>query len=230
MDKFKNKYRIPSNRLQNWDYSQHAAYFITICTQKREHFLGKIVNSEMILSKYGKIVELEIMQMSTYYKGVIVDDWVIMPNHIHFIVVLSGTVVETIHELSDNDTVHESFDNDTVHESFDNDTVHESFDNDTVHESFDVETIHELSLQQRQQQQRQNKRRILRRQMLIPKIIGKFKMKTSKQMNIHRNSMGRKNWQSNYYDHIIRNNKSYENIRNYIYNNPKNWQNDKLYK
>ncbi len=55
-------------------------------------------------------------------------------------------------------------------------------------------------------------------------------MKTSKQMNIHRNSMRCKNWQPNYYDHIIRNNKFYENIRNYIYNNPQNWQNDKFKK
>ncbi|MEZ4890791.1 MAG: hypothetical protein R2779_09675 [Crocinitomicaceae bacterium] len=42
MDKFKNKYRIPSARLQNWDYGSNGAYFITICTQNGEHFLVKL--------------------------------------------------------------------------------------------------------------------------------------------------------------------------------------------
>ena len=49
-DKFQNKYRIPSTRLQNWDYGQHAAYFVTICTQGRECFLGDVVNGAMNLS------------------------------------------------------------------------------------------------------------------------------------------------------------------------------------
>lgn len=44
-DKFKNKYRIPSARLQNWDYGANATYFITICTKNREHFFGKIIPS-----------------------------------------------------------------------------------------------------------------------------------------------------------------------------------------
>jgi len=47
MDKFKNKYRISSARLQSWDYGANGAYFITICTKNREHFFGKIVNNEL---------------------------------------------------------------------------------------------------------------------------------------------------------------------------------------
>ncbi|WP_303917520.1 hypothetical protein [Draconibacterium sediminis] len=43
-DKFRNKYRISSARLQNWDYGRHAAYFVTICTQGREHYFGNIVD------------------------------------------------------------------------------------------------------------------------------------------------------------------------------------------
>ncbi len=54
MDKFKNKYRIPSARLQNWDYGWNAAYFVTICTADREHYFGKIENDEMIYSIIGK--------------------------------------------------------------------------------------------------------------------------------------------------------------------------------
>jgi hypothetical protein len=44
MDKFKNKYRIPTSRLQGWDYGVNGCYFVTICTQNREHYLGEIVD------------------------------------------------------------------------------------------------------------------------------------------------------------------------------------------
>lgn len=43
-NKFQNKYRISSARLKNWDYGNNSAYFITICTRKREHFFGEIVS------------------------------------------------------------------------------------------------------------------------------------------------------------------------------------------
>jgi hypothetical protein len=45
MDKFNNKYRIPSARLQSWDYGANGAYFITICTQNREHLFGEILDT-----------------------------------------------------------------------------------------------------------------------------------------------------------------------------------------
>ena len=53
-EKFKNKYRISSARLSNWDYSSDAAYFITICTANREHYLGTIINAKMQLSPIGE--------------------------------------------------------------------------------------------------------------------------------------------------------------------------------
>ena len=46
-NKFQNKYRIPSTRLQTWDYGTNCASFITICTQNREHFFGTIQNDNM---------------------------------------------------------------------------------------------------------------------------------------------------------------------------------------
>ncbi|WP_321346028.1 hypothetical protein [uncultured Draconibacterium sp.] len=58
-DKFRNKYRISSARLQNWDYGRNAAYFVTICTQGREHYFGDVVDGEMQLSAIGEIAETE---------------------------------------------------------------------------------------------------------------------------------------------------------------------------
>ncbi len=63
-EKFQNKYRISSSRLQNWDYASKGAYFITICTQNRVHYFGKIENGEMQLNHIGKIVESEWIKTS----------------------------------------------------------------------------------------------------------------------------------------------------------------------
>jgi len=80
--------------------------------------------------------------------------------------------------------------------------------------------IHELPRQQQKQRQQQ------RRKMLLSKIVGRFKMNSAKQINQMRNTLGISVWQRNYYEHIIRNDKSLENIRNYIINNPAKWQDD----
>jgi REP element-mobilizing transposase RayT len=67
-EKFQNKYRIKSNRLQNYDYSSSGAYFITICTKNREHFFGKIINGKMVLNDLGKIVKSEWKKQGYYEK------------------------------------------------------------------------------------------------------------------------------------------------------------------
>lgn len=58
-DKFQNKYRIQSARLQTWNYGLVASYFVTVCTANRRPFFGKIVGGKIILSEIGKIVERE---------------------------------------------------------------------------------------------------------------------------------------------------------------------------
>jgi putative transposase len=101
-DKFQNRYRIPSNRWQFWDYSDPGSYFITICIQYRAEILGVIINGEMHLSEYGEIAKNEFNEMRHYNERAILDEWVIMPNHVHFIITLReyGAPVEKIHEFS----------------------------------------------------------------------------------------------------------------------------------
>lgn len=57
MDKFIDKYRIPSSRLQSWDYGANAIYFITICTHHGRCFFGNIEEDKMILNEIGKIAK-----------------------------------------------------------------------------------------------------------------------------------------------------------------------------
>ena len=78
-----------------------------------------------------------------------------------------------------------------------------------------VGVIHELPLRKSPIQSSQQ-----RRKMLLPKIIGRFKMNSAKQINQIRNTPGLSVWQRNYYEHIIRNEESLNNIRKYIINNP----------
>ncbi len=84
------------NRLKNYDYSQSGAYFITICVKDMECILSKIsenktnnVGADTIrprLTKYGVIVDNAINSIESHYDTIIVDRYVIMPNHIHLMI------------------------------------------------------------------------------------------------------------------------------------------------
>jgi REP element-mobilizing transposase RayT len=100
------------NRLSGYDYSRNGAYFITICVKDRAELLGTIESTDNAavgancvrprsyirprlrvrpqLSKIGTVVENEIFQLSETYGGVYVDCFVIMPNHVHMIIVIDG--------------------------------------------------------------------------------------------------------------------------------------------
>jgi len=84
-EKYKNKYRIPSARLQGWNYSANAEYFITICTANRECLFGYFENCEMFLSDFGKIVDTEWNKSFEIRKELYCEAFMIMPNHIHAI-------------------------------------------------------------------------------------------------------------------------------------------------
>jgi putative transposase len=84
-NKYKNKYTISSSRLQGYDYSQNGMYFVTICTKGREEFFGRIENGEIVLSEMGKIVQEELLKTPIIRSNVKLDEWVIMPNHLHVI-------------------------------------------------------------------------------------------------------------------------------------------------
>lgn len=82
-------------RLKNYDYSQNWYYFVTICTKWRECFFGKIIDWKMILNECGKIAEKEIMKTEEIRKEIKIDIFVIMPNHLHLIMVIDNPVGNT---------------------------------------------------------------------------------------------------------------------------------------
>ena len=81
-------YHRRSIRLEGYDYSRAGAYFVTICAHKRKYLFGNIVNDEMALSEYGKIVENVWYNLTGHYQNIKLDKFIVMPNHIHGIIIL----------------------------------------------------------------------------------------------------------------------------------------------
>jgi len=195
MNKFQNKYRISSTRLPHWDYRWAGAYFITICTQNREHYFGEITNGKMILSHTGVIADILWHQIPYHTRHVELGEFVVMPNHVHGILIITQNASNV--SGADADT---------------------------------VETLHATSLQTTPYppQPRKNEQMA----MISPKsnsvstIIRSYKSAVSK----HAHRLGYEfQWQPRFHDHIIRNEESFQNISNYIINNPVNWQDDKYF-
>lgn len=90
MSLFKNQYRIESARLKDWDYSRYGYYFVTICTKDKKHFLGDIIGDKLQLSEIGKIVVEEWQKTEKLRDYVELDEWVIMPNHLHGIAIIQN--------------------------------------------------------------------------------------------------------------------------------------------
>lgn len=88
--KFQNKYRIESTRLQYWDYSNPGLYFVTICTKNFVEWFGKIEDGEMELNEYGIVAEKCWVAIPEHFENVELDEFIIMPNHIHGIVGIDG--------------------------------------------------------------------------------------------------------------------------------------------
>jgi putative transposase len=91
-DLFKNKYRIKSSRLQNWDYRSTGYYYITICVKNRSCVFGCVENDKMVLSDIGKIAEKYWREIPVHFPFVKLDEFIIMPNHVHGII----GIVETL--------------------------------------------------------------------------------------------------------------------------------------
>lgn len=79
-----------SIRLQNFDYSSSNWYYVTICVQDRKSILGKVVEDRAFLSPYGRIADTQWSKLTDKFIMVQLDEYVIMPNHVHGIIILKS--------------------------------------------------------------------------------------------------------------------------------------------
>lgn len=90
-DLYKGKYRNASIRLPNRDYAANGRYFVTICTKNRVRFFGNVVNGKMRLSAIGQIADQFWRDIPQHHNHVRLDAHVIMPDHMHGIVVIDNS-------------------------------------------------------------------------------------------------------------------------------------------
>lgn len=222
-EKFNNIYRIPSARLAGYDYSNEGLYFVTICTKDKTPFFGACSNGAMHLNEIGLLAKTFWEEIPVHFPNVILDEFVIMPNHIHGIICIHS--VETLHATS---SIAKAFqiENNIVPQI--EKTLHAT---SSMNETFQInnivsdteKTLHATSLREKNQ----HFKNISPKVGSLSTIIRSYKsIVTSKAKAINPHFA----WQSRFHDHIIRDANSLNNIQNYISNNPQNWQNDRLFK
>ncbi len=86
-------YHRQSIRLEGYDYRQAGAYFITICVQNMECLLGDIMDGTMVLNHAGQMVKKWWLKLEQKYDNMVLDEYIIMPNHMHGIIVIQNNSV-----------------------------------------------------------------------------------------------------------------------------------------
>jgi putative transposase len=218
-EKYQNKYRIQSVRLQTWDYRGTGSYFITICTQNREHYFGEIINGKMQLSQMGVIADILWYEMQHRAKNIELGEFVVMPNHIHGILILN----------EQNNKTETAIDDGRIDNGGNDDG---GIDDGGIDDAGIVETGHALSLPTEKPTEMPTEKTIGQQRFQnigknsISSIIGSYKSAVTK----HANRLGYEFvWQTRFHDHIIRDEKSFQRISDYIINNPAKWEEDKFY-
>jgi REP element-mobilizing transposase RayT len=213
-DKYKNKYRIESARAPFWDYTWNAAYFVTICTKNREHYFGEIVNGAMEFSKTGKMANEYWLKIPEHFPFVKLDEFVVMPNHVHGIIVIDRNNNVQAPKLGAS-TAKLGYDAQTP--KLGASTAKLGYDAQTPKLGYDAQTP-KLGVSNKIVSEKW-------KSGSLGVIINQYKRAcTIYAKKIHTEFA----WQSRFYDHIIRNDESYKRIKNYIINNPKNWNSDKI--
>ena len=243
MTLFQDKYKTNSNRLQNWDYSSEAVYFITITTENRKCIFGNIVEDKMILNDIGQIIENELFKSIKIRKNWFFHNWIVMPNHIHLLIeiqneiqvqneiqneiVTTTHIVETHSSASTSGTSTKIGTNNGINivsnlaDTHCCASLHIQGVDKTVNQDLNPITNHSQS-------------KLSRKSNSISSFVAIFKSVTTKQINdlckerqvADMNT--KKIWQANYHDHIVRNYKRFETIYNYIKANPRSWETDSI--
>ena len=87
---FQKQYRVETTRLVGWDYATAGWYFVTICTKDKKCTLGSVIEGQIVLSSAGRIAERELSIAVAHHSDVSIDCAVVMPSHVHTIVVIGG--------------------------------------------------------------------------------------------------------------------------------------------
>ena len=189
-----------SIRLKKYDYSEPGDYFITICTQDRECLFGEIVEGEMILNDWGKIVQKEILKTMEIRKNISIGIFQVMPNHVHLIITILCDGNDGFYDKNNRIGCR----GEPVVRP--NGNTQNIFIDENILIDQNIRATHRVAPTLKPD--------------TIGAIIGQIKSITSKKSGINL-------WQRNYHEHIIRNQQSYDEIYTYILSNPQTWDRDR---
>lgn len=176
-------------RLKDYDYAQAGAYYVTVVTQARVCLFGDVIGGEVRLNEAGSLVLRAWNDLPDHYANASLDAFVVMPNHVHGVIVLGDALERT--ERAEKTGLRPA------------PTPTPMADPTSVPMNTRPSKIHAL-----------------------PEIIRAFKSFSARRINEHRNKAGEQVWQRNYYEHVIRNERELNEIREYIICNPQNWECD----
>lgn len=204
-----------SIRLKGYDYSQAGLYFITICCQNRAHLFGHIENGKMVLNDAGKMVEYWYYRLESKFTDIKCREMVVMPNHFHCVIENVG--------IMDIDNV-----NDIVNDRVDGRT--------TVGADVGADPrVRPNNVHPNDRGRDINHGNVEGEHVGSPlhAVIQWFKTMTTNYYirGVKQNGwtpFDKKMWQRNYWEHIVRNENAYQRIAQYIINNPKQWEIDRL--
>lgn len=210
MDKFKGKYRTTTTRANFWDYGSNAPYFVTICTNNREHSFGKVVNGEMQLSEIGKIADECWRAIPDHFPFVQLHNHIVMPNHVHGIIIIDKP---DIAENSHVGVETQNLASDIVEK---NPQIAAETQNLASVLGVDSHGFEEIT-------ENPGKNKFGPQSRNLASIVRGFKVGVTKRAKLIDPLFA---WQPRFHDHIIRDDRAYKTIAHYIENNPQKWQED----
>ena len=202
-------YRKPL-RLPGYDYTLEGAYFVTLCVLGKECLLGEVDNLHVRLSTAGEIVRDTWFGLPAHYPRLILDVFVIMPNHVHAIIVLTNDAGTEPNRdfpgISDSDSVGEGLKPSPTQFIATNTkpSPTQPIATHTKPSPTQPASIHGL-----------------------PEIVRALRTFSARKINDLRDTPGTAIWQRSFYEHIIRNDTNLTRVREYILNNPAQWALDK---
>ena len=182
-----------SIRLKGYDYSLGGAYFVTICTQDRACLFGEVMDGEMRLNEAGRIVRDEWVRSVEIRAEIELDEYVVMPNHFHGIVLITNDAPEC---RGDRPVAQDVVPNKTI--------------DNRVPQTKGDRPVAPTGPQSKS----------------IGALMAGFKSVVTKRINKMRDTYGTPVWQRNFYEHIIRDEVEFNRIREYVINNPAEWDKD----
>ena len=215
------------NRLKKFDYARPGYYFITICTQGRYPYFGHIKNDVMCVNKFGSIVYRRWEWLCAQYPYIRPHAFVVMQNHVHGVLEICdassvGADMVGLDNASDESKTSVGTGRDGLNKTSNYIKTSVGTGRDLSLHAHCIDTsIHDIP---RISHHDVSARGIVKIKPLS-ELIGAFKTTSSKM--IHEHGCPAFRWQRSFHDHIIRDERAYQNICRYIINNPQAWWRDR---